>query len=136
MLTGEHRQTFQTSGCSTPRETYAEAVRSIIVEKASVLAQRTGMARLNGYLYRINVAESDQCARGQARETVEHLLFRCQRWTVHWTETLQCTRTHRGNISLILGGKSPLNDQNWKPNVEAVRAAVRFANATGRLDAA
>ncbi|KAJ5963030.1 hypothetical protein N7501_007971 [Penicillium viridicatum] len=32
-------------------------------KEASVLAQlRNGMARLNGYLYRINVAETDQCA--------------------------------------------------------------------------
>jgi ribonuclease HI len=44
--------------------------------EASVLAQlRTGMARLNGYLYRINVADTGQCACGQARETVEHFLF-------------------------------------------------------------
>jgi hypothetical protein len=36
---------------------------SVSWKEASVLAQlRTGMARLNGYLYRINVAESDQCA--------------------------------------------------------------------------
>jgi ribonuclease HI len=105
-------------------------------KEASVLAQlRTGMARLNGYLYRINVAETDQCACGQARETVEHFLFRCQRWTTHRTEMLQCTHTHRGNISFFLGGKSPLDDQNWKPNLEAVRATIRFAITTGRLDA-
>ncbi|CDM38583.1 Probable transposable element [Penicillium roqueforti FM164] len=53
------------------------------------------LARLNGYLYRINVADTDQCACGQARETVEHFLFRCQKWTAHWTELLQCTNTHR-----------------------------------------
>jgi hypothetical protein len=36
-------------------------------KEAGVLAQlRTGMARLNGYLHRINVAESDQCVCGQA----------------------------------------------------------------------
>jgi hypothetical protein len=38
---------------------------------------RTWTARLNGYRYRINVAETDQCARGRARETVEHFLSRC-----------------------------------------------------------
>lgn len=105
-------------------------------KEASVLAQlRTGMARLNGYLYRINVAETDQCGCGQSRETVDHFLFRCQKWTTHRTEMLQCTHTHRGNISFFLGGKSPLDDQNWKPNLEAVRASIRFAIATGRLDA-
>ena len=106
-------------------------------KEASVLAQlRTGMARLNGYLYRINVAETDQCACGQARESVEHFLFRCRKWTTHRTEMLQCTHTHRGNISFSLGGKSPLDDQNWTPNLEAVRTTIRFVIATGRLDAA
>jgi hypothetical protein len=106
-------------------------------KEASVLAQlRTGMARLNGYLHRINVAESDQCACGQARETVKHFLFRCRRWTTHRTEMLQCTHTHRGNISFFLGGKSPLDDANWTPNLDAVRASIRFAIATGRLEVA
>ncbi|KAI1828919.1 transcriptional regulator family: Zinc finger, CCHC-type [Penicillium roqueforti] len=105
-------------------------------KEASVLAQlRTGMARLNGYLYRINVTDTDQCACGQARETVEHFLFRCQKWTAHRTELLQCTNTHRGNISFFLGGKSPSDDQKWTPNLEAVRASIRFAIATGRLEA-
>lgn len=106
-------------------------------KEASVLAQlRTGMVRLNGYLYRINVAQTDQCACGQARETVEHFLFRCRKWTTHRTKMLQYTHTHRGNISFFLGGKSPSDDQNWTPNLEAVRASIRFAIATGRLDAA
>lgn len=105
-------------------------------KEASVLAQlRTGMARLNGYLYRINVAQTDQCARGHAKETVEHFLFRCRNWTAHRTNMLQCASTHRGNISFFLGGKSPSDTQNWAPNSEAVRTSIRFAFATGRLDA-
>jgi hypothetical protein len=105
-------------------------------KEASVLAQlRTGMARLNGYLYRINVAETDQCACGQARETVEHFLFRCRKWTTQRIALLQCGHTHRGNLSFFLGGKSPSDDQHWTPNFEAVRASIRFAIATGRLDA-
>lgn len=104
-------------------------------KEAVVLSQlRTGMARLNSYLYRIDAAESDQCACGQSRETVEHFLFRCVRWTAHRTEMLQCTDTHRSNISFYLGGKSPSDDKNWTPNMKAVRATIRFALATGRLD--
>ena len=104
-------------------------------KEASVLAQLcTGMARLNGYLFRINAAETDQCACGQARETVDHFLFRCRKWTAHRTELLQCTHTHRSNMSFFLGGKSPSDDQKWKPNLEAVRASIRFAIATGRLE--
>ncbi|KAJ5909062.1 hypothetical protein N7495_001744 [Penicillium taxi] len=68
-------------------------------KEASVPAQlRTGMARLNGYLYGINVADTDQCAS-------------------HRTELLQCTNTHRGNISFSPGGKSPSDDQKWTPNL-------------------
>ncbi len=80
--------------------------------EARVLAQlRTGMARLNAYLHRIKVAATDQCACGQARETVEHFLFRCRRWTAQRTEMLRCTDTQRGNISFHLGGKSPADDK-------------------------
>ena len=100
-----------------------------------MLAQlRTGMARLNTYLYRINAARSDLCACGQARETVEHFLFRCTKWTAFRTEMLQCTETHRSNISFYLGGKTPTDDKFWTPDLTAVRATIRFAIATGRLD--
>jgi hypothetical protein len=105
-------------------------------KEASVLAQlRTGIARLNGYLHRIKAAATDQCVYEQDRETVEHFLFRCRRWTAHRTEMLQCTVTHRSNISFYLGGKSLLDDHKWTPNLEAVRTTIRFAIATGRLDA-
>jgi hypothetical protein len=84
----------------------------LLWNEATVLAQlRTGMVRLNGYLYWINVAQIDQCACGQARETVEHFLFRCRKWTTQRIALLQCTCTHRGNLSLCLGGKSPSDDQ-------------------------
>ncbi|KIW36758.1 uncharacterized protein PV06_11053 [Exophiala oligosperma] len=66
--------------------------------KANVLAQlRAGMARLNSYLHRISAAPTDRCSCGQARETVEHFLFRCAKWTAFRTEMLQCTETHRSS---------------------------------------
>ncbi|KAJ5267456.1 hypothetical protein N7478_010264 [Penicillium angulare] len=105
-------------------------------KEATVLAQlRTGMARLNGYLYRINAADTDQCACGQAKETVEHFLFRCRKWTTHRTDMLQHTDTHRGNLSFYLGGKSPSDNEKWAPHLDAVRASIRSAIATGRLEA-
>ncbi|KAJ3453787.1 hypothetical protein MRS44_018419 [Fusarium solani] len=101
-------------------------------KEASVLAQlRTGIARLNAYLFHIKAVPSDRCDCGQARETVEHFLFRGRKWTAYRTEMLQCTDTQRGNISFYLGGKSPSDDQKWTPNLEAVRATIRFALATG-----
>ena len=105
-------------------------------KEASILAQlRTGMARLNAYLYRIEAAPTDQCDCGQAREMVDHFLFRCSRWTAYRAEMLRCTDTHRSNSSFYLGGKSPSDDRVWSPDMEAVRATIRFTIATGRLDA-
>jgi hypothetical protein len=47
-------------------------------KEASLLVQlRTGMARVNDYLHRIQAAPSDLCACGQARETIEHFIFTC-----------------------------------------------------------
>lgn len=49
-------------------------------KEASVLAQlRTGVGRVNAYLYRIKAAPSDQCVCKQARETVKHFLFQCRK---------------------------------------------------------
>ena len=103
--------------------------------EASVLAQlRTGMARLNGYLYQIGVAESDLCICGQARETVEHFLFECTRWDTQRTKILAWTNAERGNLSYYLGGKAPSDPEKWTPNMDAVRATIKFAISTGRLN--
>jgi hypothetical protein len=105
--------------------------------EASILAQlRTGMVRLNGYLHQIGAAESDQCACGQAKETIKHFLFRCTRWTTHRMQMLQQTDTRRGSLSFYLGGKAPSDPEQWTPNMDAVRATVKYAIATGRLDTA
>ena len=56
-------------------------------KEANLLAQlRTGMARLNTYLYRIKAAQTEQCDCDQAKETVEHFLFRCTKWTAYRTD--------------------------------------------------
>jgi exonuclease III len=101
---------------------------------ASILVQlRTGMARLNGYLHRIGVAESDLCACGQARETVEHFLFRCSQWDQCRARLFQQTETKKGSLSFFLGGKSPTDPAFWKPNLAAVQATIQYAIATKRL---
>ncbi|RKL05196.1 hypothetical protein BFJ70_g17136 [Fusarium oxysporum] len=105
-------------------------------KEASVLAQlRTGMARLNGYLYQIGAAVTDECPCRQAKETVEHFLFRCVKWMAQRKEMmLQCVEEKRGNLSFHLGGKAASDGQKWTPNMEAVRATIRFAIATGHLE--
>jgi hypothetical protein len=105
-------------------------------KQANILAQlRTGMARLNGYLYRIGAAESDQCMCGHGKETVEHFLFRCRKWGTHRREMLEQTETRRGNLSFFLGGKTHADPPEWTPNLDAVKATIKYAISTGRLDA-
>jgi hypothetical protein len=101
---------------------------------ASILAQlRTRMIRLNGYLHRIGASETDQCTCGQARETVEHFLFRCIHWEKYRRRFLQQTDTRGGCLSFFLGGKAPSDPPQWQPNILAVRTTVKYALATGRL---
>lgn len=71
---------------------------------------------------------------GRAKETAEHFLFRCVNWTTHRKGMLQCTDTKRGNIFFYLGGKATSDGQEWSPDMDAVRATIKFAIATGRLD--
>jgi hypothetical protein len=66
---------------------------------------------------------------------VDHFLFPCRRWTAQRAEMLQCTQTGRGNMSLYLGGKAATDDARWAPDMDAVRATIRLAIATERLDA-
>jgi hypothetical protein len=40
-----------------------------------------------------------------------------------------------GNLSFFLGGKTAEDGHRWNPNLGAVRAAIKFAISTGRLDA-
>ena len=101
---------------------------------ASILAQlRTGMARLNGYLHRIGAADSDLCACGHAKETVEHFLFRCSQWDQYREILRKQTDTKMGCLSFFLGGKSPSDPEPWKPRLSVVRATIQYAMATGRL---
>jgi hypothetical protein len=103
--------------------------------EADVLSQlRTGMARINSYLHRIGAAESDLCSCGQAAETMEHFLFRCSRWDAQREGMRRVGQTKIGNLSFFLGGKAESDGPKWAPDLQAVRAAIKFAMDTKRLD--
>ncbi|KAK2006469.1 hypothetical protein LZ32DRAFT_632939 [Colletotrichum eremochloae] len=77
-------------------------------KEASILAQlRTGV-----------------CACGRATETTEQRALIIQR-----------TDTPRGNLSFYLGGKAASDPNEWSPCMDAVWETIKFAIATGRLDA-
>ncbi|RKK10846.1 hypothetical protein BFJ65_g14842 [Fusarium oxysporum f. sp. cepae] len=102
--------------------------------EAGVLSQlRTGMAKINSYLNKIGAAESDMCECGCGPETMEHFLFRCTRWEAEREAMRRVGQNMMGNLSFFLGGKSASDGAKWRPNLEVVRATVKFAMATGRL---
>ncbi len=104
-------------------------------DEARVLAQlRTGMARLNGYLHQIGKAETYECACGQTRETIKHFLFYCAQWETQRRNRMQQRESKRGNLSFFLGGREPTDQDDWKPDMKAVRATIKFALETKRLD--
>jgi hypothetical protein len=92
--------------------------------EAGVLAQlRTGMS-LYGYLYRINAAQADLCACGQAKETVEHFIFRCTCWD-RYSETMpRQTNSKMGCLSFFLGRKALSDPSSWKQSLAIGRLAL------------
>jgi hypothetical protein len=107
-------------------------------DESQILAQlRTGKNRLNSSLYRIKAVDSDQCAWCRRPETVRHFLTECTRWTLQRQQYLQATTERWTDVSFLLGGWTHERVdgalKKWKPNMEAVRATIRFAKATGRL---
>ncbi|KAL9570493.1 hypothetical protein ACKAV7_005381, partial [Fusarium commune] len=104
--------------------------------ESDILVQlRTGMARVNRYLHRIGAVETDTCDCGQEEETIDHFLFRCPRWDEQREHMRIVDREMMGNLSFFLGGKTADDGHRWSPNLRAVRAAIKFATSTGRLDA-
>ncbi|KAI1839389.1 hypothetical protein JX266_014400, partial [Neoarthrinium moseri] len=101
---------------------------------ANILAQlRTGMARLNSYLFKIGATDIETCPCGHASETIKHFLFRCSLWTQHRTALFEQTDERQGDLSFFLGGKSRSDPDKWTPNLAAVKATIAYAKATGRL---
>jgi hypothetical protein len=47
---------------------------------------------------------------------------------------LECTKEKHGNLSFHLGGKAVSDGLKWTPDMDAVRATIRFAISTGRLE--
>lgn len=109
---------------------------------AAILAHlRTNISRLNTYLQKIKITETDKCECGGV-ETIPHFLFLCPRWR----DQRRDMRTAHGNrlwsISYAVGGYSDHVENGkkvdgekdkWRPDWKAVRTTIEFAKATGRL---
>jgi hypothetical protein len=101
--------------------------------QASILAQlRTGMTPLNGYLHNIKAAGTNLCECGEAVESRDHFVFRCVRWSEQWK--ILGVYTGEDNLSRLLGGKSSTDNDDWGPDMEAVRAVIHFTLVTKRFE--
>lgn len=101
--------------------------------QASILAQlRTDMTPLNGYLNKIKASETNLCDCGEAPETRNHFIFRCVRWSEQ--RKILDVWASEDNLSRLLGGKSSEDTDDWKPDMDAVRAVIHFTLATKRFE--
>jgi hypothetical protein len=133
MGVGRYSQRIDTALPGKHTRTIYDALNA---KESRILVQlRTGKCRLNRYLHSIRATSADQCSCGQAAETVEHFLFRCTRWNWEREGMIRYKRTMMGNLSFFLGGKSGSDGEGWKPDMAAVRTTIKFAMATGRLEA-
>jgi hypothetical protein len=101
--------------------------------EASIPVQlRTGMTPLNGYLHNIKAVETNLCDCGEAVELREHFIFHCVRWSEQ--RKILGVWTGEDNLSRLLGGKSATDTDDWKPDMDAVRAMISFTLATKRFE--
>ena len=108
-------------------------------KEAAILSQlRTGKCRLNTYLNSIAACDTPDCTCGQ-NETVKHFVLHCTRWQTQRRELMAKAGKRWGDISFLLGGWTNTREDGakaiWQPNYEVVRATIKFAMETGRLDA-
>lgn len=106
---------------------------------SQILCQlRTGICRLNPYLAKIQAVESGQCRCNRGSETVDHILFRCLRWSNLRQEFKRLAANRWDDLSHALGGWSnerkdgPLD--KWSPQTAMVSATINFALVTCRLE--
>jgi hypothetical protein len=113
-------------------------------KEASILSQlRSGHARTNGFLFKIGIADSAECNCGHGTESVRHFLLYCPRYTAQRQTLADKLGPRFGNMSHMLGGRNShartghVNPDGpvelWKPDMEMVRAVIRYAADTGRL---
>jgi hypothetical protein len=112
---------------------------------AAVLCQlRTGMSRLNSYLFKIKASDTALCECNKSEvETSAHYLFECPTWETHRDE-LKGTEVERWkDLSYFVGGRTerttPSGElidgdrKHWTPNMEVVKRTIEYAIKTERL---
>jgi ribonuclease HI len=108
--TGEH---FQNSDKALPGKHIKKMYNALNKTAASILVQlRTNISRLNTYLHKIKVTETDKRECGVV-ETFPHFLFCCPRWTEQRREMKAAHSSRYWDLSYALGGYS-IHEENGK----------------------
>lgn len=133
----------QSINCALPGKHTKILYDSLSKPQTTLLAQlRTGKSRLNDYLAKVNARESDQCGCGTGRETVRHFLFHCTQWANYRADLINKTAGRWGDLSFFLEGRShtrnrdgsrALDEEPWTPDIDIVRATIKFSQLTKRL---
>jgi hypothetical protein len=107
---------------------------------ATILVQlRTKILRLNTYLSKINIADTDRCECG-ITETVPHFLVSCPRWKNERKAMKAAHRNRYWDLSYALGGYSTAErdgkkvegeKDKWQPDLNVVKATIEYAIKTG-----
>lgn len=88
--------------------------------QAAVLSQlRTKKIKLNYYLAKVKIMESEVCECRREPESVGHFLLRCPRWTSERANMWRVMGKRSGNLSLLLGGWDPQSHadrEEWRPD--------------------
>jgi hypothetical protein len=88
--------------------------------------------------------DETKCSCGSEDQTIRHLILSCPRWTDERRELREAVGTRPGDVPYLLGGWGTRKDvrtgrlldgpeEKWKPDIEAVKATIRFLEKTGRL---
>jgi ribonuclease HI len=119
--------------------------RALTSDQTAILIKaRTGHCRLNQYLSRIGLVNEAKCSCGNDEETIKHLILSYSRYTEERRELREAVGARSGDVPYLLGGWSSRKDvrtgrlldgpqEKWKPDMEVVKATIRFLEKTGRL---
>lgn len=106
--------------------------------QAAILGQlRTGKNKLNYYLAKAKIIETDLCECEREPETTSHFLLRCPKWSTERARMFSTLERRSGDLSFLLGGWDPQacrDRQKWQPNLAAVGAVIQFVKDTGRFE--
>jgi hypothetical protein len=138
-ITGKHLQKIDKA---LPGKHVNKLYNALNRKAAAILVQlRTNISRLNTYLSKINVTETDRCECGM-KETVQHFLFSCPKWRIERQDMKSAHGNRYWDVSYALGGYSTVErdgkkidgeKDKWQPDLNAVKATIDYAIKTGRL---